>query len=176
MILSVYWTAEQRKMDMEGLLYLQCAFWKGKRQCIYTCAPCRTRTSVPLLSIDMRAASSTSLSADKSFFKGFENIELSSCSQWIQINNSNVHLNWCSYARELKIRVTLSNIYLQPLLKCWSNKMHMTDKMTSANFYWDTHINNQQNLLLGGKWTKKILEENKYKTIEPSKQSFMPNL
>lgn len=43
-----------------------------------TCAPWRTRTSVPLLSMDMRAASSTSDSADKSSFRGFEKIALSS--------------------------------------------------------------------------------------------------
>uniref|UniRef100_J3L9K4 Uncharacterized protein n=1 Tax=Oryza brachyantha TaxID=4533 RepID=J3L9K4_ORYBR len=43
-----------------------------------TCAPCRTRISIPLLSIDIRAASSTSPSVDKSSFKGFEYIALSS--------------------------------------------------------------------------------------------------
>lgn len=45
-----------------------------------TCAPWRTRISIPLLSIDIRAASSTSLSADSSSFRGFENITFNSYS------------------------------------------------------------------------------------------------
>nr|ACL54458.1 unknown [Zea mays] len=44
-----------------------------------TCAPCWTRISMPLLSIEITARSSTSPSSvDKCSFTGFENIELSS--------------------------------------------------------------------------------------------------
>lgn len=43
-----------------------------------TWAPWRTRISTPLLSIDIRAASSTSASLDKSSFRGFEKVAFSS--------------------------------------------------------------------------------------------------
>lgn len=44
-----------------------------------TCAPWRTRMSVPLLSIDIRATSSTSASCDRRSFRGFEKSAFSSC-------------------------------------------------------------------------------------------------
>lgn len=55
----------------------------------FTCAPWRTRTSVPLLSIEMSAASSTSISVDKSFFKGFEKIAFSAC-----ITHQSIHVGY----------------------------------------------------------------------------------
>lgn len=53
-----------------------------------TCAPCRTLTSVPLLSIDIKAASSTSPSpsVDKIVLSGFEKIALSSYTQFWKIS------------------------------------------------------------------------------------------
>lgn len=47
-------------------------------QCYITWAPWRTRTSIPLLSIEMRAASSTSDSEDSSSLSGFEKMAFSS--------------------------------------------------------------------------------------------------
>lgn len=49
-------------------------------QKIITWAPWRTLISVPLLSIDMNAASSTSASVDKSSFRGFEKMAFNSYS------------------------------------------------------------------------------------------------
>lgn len=43
-----------------------------------TCAPCRTLISVPLLSTDMKAASSISISVDNISLSDFENIAFSS--------------------------------------------------------------------------------------------------
>lgn len=53
-----------------------------------TCAPWRTRISVPLLSIEIKAASSTSVSCAKRSFRGFENIALSSYKNHHELSRS----------------------------------------------------------------------------------------
>lgn len=75
---------------------------KAQWRCIITCAPWRTRISIPLLSIDIKAASSTSVSVHMSSLRGFEKIALSSCSKCkcksneLQISNpeKSYHNNW----------------------------------------------------------------------------------
>lgn len=51
----------------------------------YTCAPWRTRMSIPLLSTDIRAASSTSPSDDRTSRSGLEKIAFNSCMKCIRI-------------------------------------------------------------------------------------------
>lgn len=63
---------KQRKSWKFVKTYMNSCGW------IDTCAPWRTRTSIPLLSNDMIAASSTSVSADKSSLSSFEKAALSS--------------------------------------------------------------------------------------------------
>lgn len=105
MLASEYWTAQNKRKNLEKikchLSRINSPVVGCKQLSIYfTCAPCRTRISIPLLSTDISAASSTSPSDDRTSRSGLEKIAFNSCMKCIIIfhcRNQMTQLTCCDH-------------------------------------------------------------------------------